>query len=83
MTIESPKQKRSGTNQKKQKRGGASRPKDHLIIPPSDSAAWAAARPRLDGCAGTSIVDFRFYIELRFFAALRMTGGRSELQDYL
>jgi len=40
MTIESP----------KQKRGGASHPKDNFI-PPPDSAASAAARPRLDGCA--------------------------------
>jgi len=55
MTIESPRQKRGGTNQKtearrreppnilpKQKRGGASRPKDNFILPPSDSAACAA-----------------------------------------
>jgi len=51
MTIESPKQKRGGTNQKtearrrkqkKQKRGGASRPKDNSVIPPFDSAACAA-----------------------------------------
>jgi len=36
---------------KKQKRGGASRPKENFIIPPFDSAASAASRPRLDGCA--------------------------------
>jgi len=35
----------------KQNRGGASRLKDNFVIPPFNSAASAAARPHLDGCA--------------------------------
>jgi len=42
MTIESPKQKPRRRKPKKQKRGGASRPKDNSVISPFNSAACAA-----------------------------------------